>query len=54
MLPLIPALGRKRQTNLCEIEAIKNYIVRFKPARATQGDPVLTTTTTTTPTCIAN
>ena len=40
-MPLIPALGRQRQADLCEFKASLVYIVSSRPARATQGNPVL-------------
>jgi len=38
--PLIPALRRKRQVDLCEFEARLVYRVSFRTARATQRNPV--------------
>ena len=40
-IPLIPALMRQRQVDLCEIEAGLVYKVSFRTARATQRNPVL-------------
>jgi hypothetical protein len=39
--PLVPALGRQRQADLCEFETSLVYIVSSRTARATQGIPVL-------------
>ena len=40
--PSTPALGRQRQTDLCEFEASLVYRVSFRTARAvTQRNPVL-------------
>jgi hypothetical protein len=39
--PLIPALGRQRQADLCEFEASLVYRVSFRTARATQKNLVL-------------
>ena len=39
--PLILALGRQRQADLCEFEASLGYRVSFRTARATQRNPVL-------------
>jgi hypothetical protein len=36
-LPLIPALGRQRQEDLCKFQASLIYIVSFRTARDTQG-----------------
>ena len=40
-MPLIPALGRQRQVELCEFEASLVYRVSSRIARATQRNPVL-------------
>ena len=40
-MPLIPALGRKRQADLCEFEASLVYRVSFRTVRDTQRNPVL-------------
>ena len=41
-MPLIPALGRQRQADLCEFEASLVYKVSFRIVRAvTQRNPVL-------------
>jgi len=39
--PLIPALRRQRQVELCEFEASLLYKASSRTARATQTDPVL-------------
>jgi hypothetical protein len=39
-MPLIPALKRKRQKDLCEFEAILVYIVSFRTVRASQRNAV--------------
>ena len=39
-IPLIPALGRQRQANLCEFEASLVYKINSRTARATQRNPV--------------
>ena len=38
--PLIPAFGRQRQEDLCELETNLVYRVSFTTARATQRNPV--------------
>jgi hypothetical protein len=38
--PLIPALGRRRQMDLCEFEVSLIYIASFRPTQATQRHPV--------------
>ena len=38
--PLIPALGKQRQEDLCEFEDSLVYRVSFRTARATQRNPV--------------
>jgi hypothetical protein len=38
--PLIPALRRQTQADLCEFKAILVYRVNFRTARATQRNPV--------------
>jgi hypothetical protein len=38
---LIPALERQRQVDLCEFQVNLVYRMRFRPAAATQRDPVL-------------
>jgi hypothetical protein len=44
-MPLIPALGRQRQEDLCEFEARMFYKVSFIIARyVTQRYPILKTT----------
>ena len=40
-VPLISALGRQRQVDLCEFKAIMVYRVISRPAKATQRNPVL-------------
>ena len=40
-IPLIPALGRQRQVDLCEFKASLVYRVVSRTARATQRNPVL-------------
>jgi hypothetical protein len=40
-MPLIPALRRQGQADLCEFEASLVYRVSFRTARATQRNPVL-------------
>jgi hypothetical protein len=40
-MPLIPALGRQKQADLCEFKASLVYKSSSRPARATQRDPVL-------------
>jgi hypothetical protein len=40
-MPLVPALGRQRQEDLCEFEASLVYRVSPRTARATQRNPVL-------------
>jgi hypothetical protein len=40
-MPLIPALRRLRQVDLCEFEASMIYIASSKIARTTLRDPVL-------------
>jgi capsid protein len=40
-IPLIPALGRESQVDLCEFEASLVYRVSSRTARATQRNPVL-------------
>ena len=40
-MPLIPALRRQRQVDLCEFKARLIYRVSFKIARATQRNPGL-------------
>ncbi|MGE9501762.1 hypothetical protein ACQP3D_25510, partial [Escherichia coli] len=52
-MPLIPALGRQRQVNLCEFEAsLLSRVSARIGFKATQRNPVLKrqTTTTTNPT----
>ena len=44
-MPLIPALGRQRQVDLCEFEASLVYRVSSRTARATQRNPVSKTKT---------
>jgi hypothetical protein len=39
-MPLILALGRQRQVNLCEFKASLVYIVSSRIARAPQRNPV--------------
>ena len=39
-LTFMSALSRQRQVNLCEFEASLVYVVHFRPARATQRNPV--------------
>ena len=39
-MPLIPALGRQRQVDLCEFEASLVYKGRSRAVRATQRNPV--------------
>ena len=39
-MPLIPALRRQRQVDLCEFEASLVYRVSSRTARATQRNPV--------------
>jgi hypothetical protein len=40
-MPLIPALGRQRQEDVCEFETSQVYKVNSRTARAiTQRDPV--------------
>jgi hypothetical protein len=39
-MPLIPALGRQRQANLCEFKASLVYRVGCRIAKATQRNPV--------------
>ena len=39
-MPLIPALGRQRQADLCEFKASLVYSVSSRTARATQRNPV--------------
>ena len=39
--PLIPALGRQRQEDLCEFRVSLVYRVSSKTSRATQRNPVL-------------
>ena len=39
-MPLIPALRRQRQEELCELKASLVYSVSSRIARATQGNPV--------------
>jgi len=41
--PLIPALGRQRQIELCELKAILVYIVSFRAARYHIERPCLKT-----------
>jgi hypothetical protein len=41
--PLIPALGRQRQRELCEFKAILVYIVSFRIARSYIEKPCLKT-----------
>lgn len=38
-IPLMPALGRQRQEDLCKFEASLIYITSYRTARATQRDP---------------
>ena len=38
--PFIPALGRQRQANLCEIKASLVYRVSSRTSRTTQRNPV--------------
>jgi hypothetical protein len=40
-MPLIPALGKSRQMDLCEFEVSLVYKVRPNPTRTTKGEPVL-------------
>ena len=40
-MPLIPALGRQRQVNLCEFEASLVYRESFRTPRATERNPGL-------------
>jgi hypothetical protein len=39
-MPIVPALGRQRQVNLCELEASLVCRVNFRTVRATQRNPV--------------
>jgi hypothetical protein len=39
-MPLVPALVRHRQANLCELEASLIYSVNFRPVRNTKKDLV--------------
>jgi hypothetical protein len=39
-MPLIPALGRQRQADLCEFKASLVYTVSSRSTRATQRNPV--------------
>ena len=39
-MPLIPALGRERQVDLCEFEASLVYRVSSRTVRDTQRNPV--------------
>jgi hypothetical protein len=39
--PLIPALGKQRQSDLCDFKASLVYRVSSRTARATQRNPVL-------------
>ena len=39
-MPLIPALGRQRQLDLCEFKTSLVYRVSFRTAKATQRNPV--------------
>jgi hypothetical protein len=39
-MPLIPVLGRQRQTDLCEFKASLIYRLSSRIARATQRNPV--------------
>jgi hypothetical protein len=45
-MPLIPALGRKKQVDLWEFEASLCYRVSSRTVRATQRSPVLKKTKT--------
>ena len=45
--PLVPALRMQKQADLCELKSSLVYIVSSRPARATQRNPVSTTTSTT-------
>ena len=40
-MPLIPALGRQRQEDLCEFEVSQVYRASYRTARTTQRNPVL-------------
>ena len=40
-MPLIPALWRQRQVDLCEFKDSLVYRVSFRTSRATQRNPVL-------------
>ena len=40
-MPLIPALGKQRQTNLCEVTVSLVYTVSSRITRVTQRNPVL-------------
>ena len=40
-MPLIPALGKQRQVDLCGFEVSLVYRMSSRPARATQRNPVL-------------
>jgi hypothetical protein len=40
-MPLIPALGRQRQVDLCELEASLVYRVSSRTASAIQRNPVM-------------
>ena len=39
-MPLIPALGKQRQADVCELEGCMAYRVSFRTDRATQRNPV--------------
>ena len=40
-MPVIPALGRYRQADVCEFEVSLDYKVSSRIARATQRNPIL-------------